>query len=208
MNDDPEWNPDDFRFSFPDVYFLGGPLVEMPLVMKADKVRRYVGAVLTSSANSLAVGGEIPATLAGLATIDYLAGYCAGRQSQARDYKAYMTRYFPTRYQPHLDSFYTSLRCGLMHNLVAVSPWQPGHPHFLIVGNCESHMVVEDRRIVFCVVRFLEDVRRSWIRFSFDLIQKPVECADLRANFERRFDRLCGSGAFMVQVPDGETGTT
>lgn len=208
MSDDSEWNPDDFRFNFPDVYFPGGPLVEMPLVIKADKVRRYVGAVLASSANSLAVGGEIPATLAGLAVVDYLAGYFVGRQSKANDYKAYMGRYFPARYQPHLDSFYTSLRCGLMHNLVAVSPWQSGHPHFLIVGNCEGRMVVEDGRIVFCVVRFLEDVRRSWIRFSFDLIQKPVECADLRANFERRFDRLSGSGAFMVQVPDAETGTT
>ena len=165
-------------------------------------------AVLADSVRCAHAEAEIQATLAGLAIIDYIAGFYVGRQSRARDYIAFMRRYFPPRYAPHLDGVYANLRCGLMHNLVAVNPWQAGHPHFLVVGDCEPHMVVEGDRVVFCVSRFLEDVRRAWIKYSFDLIVRGDANPELAKHFDRRFNKLSGIGAFMVRVPDPGTGTS
>jgi hypothetical protein len=202
---DPEWNPEDYVLSFPDSWFPGGALVDMPLVHKADKVREYLHSVLADSVRCARVGAEIPATLAGLAVIDYVAGFYVGRQTKANDYIAFMRRHFPQRYAAHLDAVYANLRCGLMHNLVAANPWQAGHPHFLIVGDCEPHMVVEGDRIVFCVLKFLEDVRRAWIKYSFELLMRGDENPELVTHFRRRFNKLCGIGAFMVKVPDAAT---
>lgn len=204
---DPDWNPDDYTFSFPDVAFPGGALVDMPLILKAKKVGDYLTTQLKDGARCLEVGAEIPATLVGLAVVDYIAGFYVGHQSKAIDYTAFMKRYFSPRYAPHLDAIYANLRCGLMHNLVAANPWRAGHPHFLVVGSCATHMVLEDDRIVFCVITFLEDVRRAWIKYSFDLIMRGDTHPDLVSLFNRRFDRLCGIGAFMVKVPDPVTGT-
>lgn len=205
---DPEWNPSDYVFAFPESSFPGGPLVEMPLIHKVNKVREYLAEVLGGSGRCITIGAEIPATLAGLAVVDYLAGFYAGKQSQSTDYIAFMDRYFPDRYRPHLRAVYTNLRCGLMHNLVAANPWQGQHPPFLLVGNCEPHMAIEGDRIVYCVLQFLEDVRRAWIKYAHDLILRSDDNPLLVKHFERRFNKLCGIGAFMVKVSDESNGTT
>ena len=195
------WNPDDLVFDFPDVTY-SGPLVGLPLPGKVWKVNSYVMAILKQGVVCLSAGAEIPPLLTGLATVDYLAGFWAGKRTTADDYVGFMRAYFPSRYTPYLREIYTDLRCGLLHNLVATNPWGDEPVHFRIVGACNAHLDDEGGRIVFCVLSFLEEVRRAWFRYAHALLSGSCTDNELPARFERRFARLCGTGAFMEESPE------
>jgi len=198
----PEWNPDLYIFEFPDVPQYEGLLVEMPLIHKVEKIRVYVTEVLKQSARCLGIDAEIPALITGLAIIDYLAGFYAGRQSKKEDYIEFMHQYFPSTYRPFLEYIYHNLRCGMLHNLVAMNPWKDANISFLIASNHSNHLMPESDKTIFSVKTFLEDIRRSWWKFAHTLIMKGDLNPELVTKFHRRFNKLQGIGAFMVNTPE------
>ncbi len=201
MSVDADWNPDRYLFDFPDIYYQG-PLVDAPVTFKVFKVGEFCFTFLKDSVKCVHAGLELHGLLAGLAAIDYVAGFHVGRETKHKDYVLFMRRFFPRRYEPHLEQIYGGLRCGLMHNLVPLNPWRDDGLPFLITGISTDHLVVRDERLVFNVLGFLEDVRRAWVMYSHMVVMTPELEPECQKLFQKRFDRLAGAGAFMVKVPD------
>lgn len=199
-----EWDPNEYLFEFEDVPRFEGELVEMPIHHKVEKVRHYlIDEVLGEMENCIALGAELAAVLLGLAAVDYLAGFYVGKQSKKGDYVDFMRRYFPSNYHRRLDDIYDQLRSGLMHNLVAANPWKPQTPAFLIHLSSDDHLEVNtDGKVVFSVSHFRIDIFRAWRMHAHGLIMKPLENENLIANFNKRFNKLNGIGAFMVRIPN------
>jgi len=198
------WNPNDYEFDFDDVPTYEGELTQMPIHHKMEKVRSYlIIDVLGDMEKAQSVGAELSAILLGLAAIDYLAGFFVGRQSKRDDYISFMSRYFPSQYQQFLDAVYDQLRSGLMHNLVATNPWKPRAYSFTIQKHSQRHLQTDkEGKIIFSVGHLRVDLFRAWRMYAYDLIMKPDENENEIRNFNRRFNKLDGVGAFMVQVPD------
>jgi hypothetical protein len=201
---DQEWNPNDYLFEFDDIPRYEGEMVLMPIHHKIEKVRHYlIDEVLGEMEKCLAVGAELAGVLLGLAAVDYLAGFYVGKQSQRKDYIAFMRRFFPHKYHPFLEDIYDQFRSGLMHNLVATNPWKPRSNSFLIHPSSDDHLERNSEgRVVFSVGHFRIDIFRAWRMHAHGLIMKPLESDELIANFNKRFNKLDGIGAFMVRVPD------
>ena len=68
-------------------------------------------------------------------------------------------------------------------------------------ADCPDHLATLDDRIAFSVRVFLEDVRRAWFKYAHMVVMTEVE-PEARSRFARRFDRLGGAGAFLVEAPD------
>jgi hypothetical protein len=147
------------------------------------------------------VDAEIPGLIAALAAVDYLAGFHAGRESRSSDYKLFMERYFPAAYGPFLERIYSDLRCGLVHNLVAINPWRNSAGSFLLTTDVPNHLGVEGDRVVWSIRTFLVDIYRAWIMYSHHLIMGPNNDEAVE-RFHARFNRLAGVGALMERVPD------
>jgi len=176
----------------------------MPIHHKVEKVRHYlIDEVLGEMEKCIAMGAELAGVLLGLAAVDYLAGFYIGKQSKGENYAAFMHRYFPTKYHPYLKDIYGQLRSGLMHNLVAANPWKPQATSFLIHPSSQDHLELNpDGKLIFSIHHFRVDIFRAWRMHAHDLIMKPLENENLVENFNRRFNKLDGIGAFMVKVPD------
>ncbi len=196
-----EWDPARYEFSFPAVRYEG-LLAAAPVPFKVWKVAQFLSTVLREATSCLAAGAELPPLLTGLAAVDYIAGFYVGRQTTRKDYIAFVERFLPGRYQPHLDAIYRDLRCGLMHNLVVGSPWKPEGAAFLIVRDRADHLAVVDDRTVFSVLTFLEDVRRAWWKYAYHIVMLPDAEPLLQTRFAGRFNRLGGTKAIMVQVAE------
>lgn len=182
---DQTWNPDDFRFDFPDVPRYEGMLVAMPIQHKVEKVRRYlVDNLLPEVQRCLAVNAELSGLLLCLACTDYLAGFHAGRKTAKPDYTAFLRRYFPAKYDPHVDDIYDQLRSGLMHNLTAANPWNRSATTFLIHANSPDHLeATQDGRLVFSVDIFQIDIYRAWRMYTHDMIMRADQHEDLIHRF-------------------------
>lgn len=198
------WNPDDYRFEFPDVPAYEGRLVDMPLEHKIEKVRHFLlDEIFEDAHKCINIHAELSALFLALASVDYLSGFFVGRQSTKLAYVSFMRRYFPQEYEPIIDTLYSQLRCGLMHNLVVTNPWKKTSTSFLIHPNSQDHLVEnQEGQIIFSVLVFIEDIRRSFWMFAHDLIMRKEANPDLVLNFDNRFNRLNGLGAFMTRVPD------
>ena len=194
-----DFNVEDYYVAFEDTYYEG-PWVAAPRVLKVFKVGQYLAEVLKSARRCLQVDAEIPALVATLAAVDYAAGFHAGRESRHTDYVRYIKDFLPASYGPLAERIYTDLRCGLVHNLVAINPWRPAEsPLFLLVPDSPKHLSIEDDRIVWSTRTFIEHVYQAWIIFSHALIMQPdVHSID---RFNARFDRLDGAGALMAKLP-------
>ena len=168
------WNPDDYRFEFPDVPTYEGRLVDMPLEHKIEKVRHFLlDEVFKDAHKCINIHVELSALFLALASVDYLSGFFVGRQSTKLAYLSFMRRYFPPEYEPIIDTIYSQLRCGLMHNLVARNPWKRGSKLFLIHPNSPNHLSQnQEGHIIFSVVIFIEDIRRAFWMYVYDLIMK------------------------------------
>ena len=201
---DHTWNPDDYRFEFPDVPRYEGELVDMPIHHKVEKVRRFlIEGVLSEIERCINSGAELAGLLLSLATVDYLAGYYVGRQTTRHDYINFMIRYFPAKYHPYLEDIYIQLRSGLMHNLVAANPWRHESASFLIHPREEHHLDFNEHgKLIFSVAHFRIDIYRAWRMHAHDIIMKAEANPQLVNNFNARFDRLKGVSAFMERVPD------
>jgi hypothetical protein len=201
MSADSEWDPSRYQFDFPDITYEG-PLTEAPLPFKVCKVSVFLMAVLKDAVSCLRIGAELPALLAGLAAVDYVAGFYAGRRTTSKDYRAFMERFFPARYKPHLEQIYVGLRCGLMHNLGVLNPWNEMRLGFLVAADRADHLELVGDRLVFSVAAFLEDARRAWSRYAHLVVMTPDVEPEVTSRFNKRFNRLDGAGAFLVEVPD------
>jgi len=201
---DLQWNPEDYLLDFPDIPPYEGPLTEMAVPSKALKVKTFlVVEVLPEARKCLNIGAQLAALMLTLAAVDHMAGFYAGRQSTHSDFKDFLGRYFPKQYQPYLDAIYDQIRSGLIHNLAISNPWKGQGIPFLIHPDSEKHLTPDDEgRIIFSVSYFLEDTRRAWWMYQYDIIMKGAEYAELVAKFNRRFNKLDGRGAFMERLPD------
>jgi hypothetical protein len=196
---DPNWNVDDYLLDFPDIAWLGGELVEMPLELKVKKVGEHVAIVLREASQCLSIGAELGASMLGLAAVDYMAGFCNGRKSTGSDFKRFLEEYFPSLYKSHSAWLYVHLRCGLMHNLTAINPWQPNGTRFRITGEGDAHLEVADGTLVFQVRVFLIDVYRAWVMYQHHLVMRADRKGEEVQAFYRRFDRLGGLASIMVK---------
>lgn len=198
------WSPDDYYFEFPDIPAYAGPPADMPLPHKIEKVRLFLlGEIFKEAHECIDIHAELSALILSLASVDYITGFFVGRESTKRDYIAFMRRYFPLEYKPLIDVIYSQLRSGLMHNLTILNPWKTVSQSFLIHPNSTNHLSQnQEGQTIFSVLFFIEDIRRAWWMYGYDLIMKPDTNRELVLNFNKRFDRLDGRGAFMVKVPD------
>lgn len=194
-----EFKVEDYLVDFPDTYYEG-PWIDAPIVVKQYKVGQYLGSVLKTTSRCLQVDADIPALIGALAAVDYMAGFHAGRETKRIDYVTFMNEYFPARYGPFIDRIYSDLRCGLVHNLVAVNPWRPSSGSFLLVSDSSNHLAVEGERVVWSIRAFVEHAYQAWVAYCHALIMKHD--AQMVGRFNSRFDRLAGCGAFMEKVPD------
>ena len=196
LGSDPTWDPNDYMFDFPTIHYTG-EIVDAPLPLKVSKVIQHVNAVAAEAEACIGAGAELSPLLAGLASVDYLAGFKAGRRTNARDYTAFLAEYFPEVYHPVREWIYTDLRCGLMHNLVAVNPWQ-GEPRDYRIASLEGdHLSDFGGPLVFRVDMFWEDIWRACRMYSYQLVMRPDSEPNLVTNFHKRFDRLSGAAALM-----------
>ena len=201
----PDWNSKNYEVDFPDIVILPGtPLVDVPLPAKVGYIVRFLlGKVLPDAQNATLNGYDLAGLFVALAAIDYLAGYFAGKETTGRDYKSFMQKYYPAKYEPYLSAIYKQIRCGLLHNLVPLEPWKgDGQIDFKIEGRSLKHLEDSEGKISFSIPIFIEDTRRAFIIYQNQLIMHPNENADLIANFERRFNRLEGKASMMAYTPD------
>ena len=202
---DKNWNYEDWFVNFPNPLPYTGPITGMPITSKIGKVSQFLlGAVLQDALRSLGAGAELGALLLCLASVDYLSGFYAGHKSRKRDFVAFMKDYFPPKYQYFLDAIYDQLRSGLMHNLVAMNPWLGvDNIPIRIQPDSENHLEKNpDGDVIFSVGTFLQDLKQAWVMYTYDVIMKSNEKPELVSNFNYRFNKLDGKGAFMVRVPD------
>ncbi len=176
----------------------------MPIHYKVLKVKTFlVVEVLPEAKRCLDTSAELAALMLTLAAVDYMAGFYAGHQSKNADFKDFVAEYFPKEYRPFLDPLYDQIRSGLMHNLVVSNPWKGEGVSLIIHPNSKDHLTKNaDGKIVFSISYFLEDTRRAWWKYQYDLIMKDDNLPNLVINFNRRFNMLDGRGAFMERVPD------
>jgi len=128
----PDWNIEDYVLDFEDVRY-SGPIVKAPLIIKTGRILRYLhDLVFPDAIKAVASGGEVSGLLMGFSIVEYLAGYYAGKRSQAKDFISFLERYFPEEYKPLLSDIYNQLRNGLVHNLTLLNPWIPSRISFII----------------------------------------------------------------------------
>ncbi len=196
----PDWKAEDYLFDFEDITFTGD-IVNAPLEMKTGWIMRYLREVVFPDAIKAVVnGGELSGLLLGFSIVDYLAGYFVGNRSQAKDFIAFLSRYFPEQYKPNAKDIYDHLRCGLVHNLTLQNPWIPVRTPFVIEKQSEFHLQTKNNKVVFSIHHFIEDTRRAEIMYLYDLIMKPTENADLVKNFHKRFNKQDGAASMMAKT--------
>lgn len=201
----PNWDPKDYEVVFDDFKIPPNtPLVEIPFIGKVSNILDYLlCGVLPDALKPSFYGNNLGGLFVTLASIDYLAGYYVGRETHSKDYKAFMRRYFPDIYYPYLDAIYSQIRCGLMHNLVALDPWNGNNQvSFIIQDRSSIHLVEIEGRISFSIPIFIMDTARAFVMYQYDLIMKQTENEILIKNFEKRFNRFNGRASVMNIVPD------
>jgi hypothetical protein len=200
----PNWNPNDYKFTFPDEPAIEGNIVNFPIIQKVEKIRVFLlKTILVEAHNCLRVKSEIAALLLAIASVEYLAGYYAGEQSRKDDFISFLKDNFPDQYSSYYEAIYDQLRCGLVHNLNILNPWNKNGIDFLVHSNSPDHLKVNNEgKLIFSVSFFLEDIRRAFWMYVYDLVEKREENQDLIKKFEKRFNRLDGRGALMLKVSD------
>lgn len=196
----PDWNSDNYLVDFEPIYFEG-KIVDAPLIRKTGWIIQYLQDVIFPDAIKAVVsGGELSGLLLGFSIVDYLAGYFAGKNSHAKDFKNFIYSYYPEQYRPYLDEIYSQLRNGLVHNLSIINPWIPSKFSFTIEKRSDLHLQKIEDKVVFSIYHFLEDGRRAMVMYLFDLVMKSEENQDLVANFEKRFNKKDGAASMIAKT--------
>jgi hypothetical protein len=195
-----DWDSDKYLVDFETISYEG-PITDAPFVLKVGWITRYLAEIIFPDAiKSVVNGGELAGLLLTFSIVDYLAGYYVGKRSQARDFIAFMKRYFPEQYKPYLEDIYQQLRCGLVHNLTLLNPWIPSSNNFIIEPRSDMHLQYKDGKIIFSIYHFIEDVRRAMIMYGYDMIMNPVENQSLIKSFQERFNSKNGSASVMLKT--------
>lgn len=196
----PNWKAEDYFVSFDDIHF-SGPIVNAPLEMKIGWITKYLhDIILPDAIKAVVSGGELSGLLLGFSTVDYLAGYFAGKSSQAKDFVSFLNRYFPDNYKPFTEDIYHHLRSGLVHNLTLQNPWFQSNTPFSVDKKSANHLQNVGGKVVFSIYHFIEDTRRAAIMYFYDLIMKPDENKELVQNFHKRFNKQDGAASMMVKT--------
>lgn len=196
----PDWNPEDYRVDFEMVYYEG-PVVDAPLVMKIGWIMKYLHEdIFPDAIKAVVGGGELAGLLLGFSIVDYLAGYFVGKQSQAKDFLAFIDRYFPKQYRLYSKDIYDHLRSGLVHNLTLLNPWIKSGTPFVLEKRSELHLQIYNDKVVFSTYHFIEDARRAEVMYFYEMIMKPNESRDLIINFEKRFNKKDGAASVMAKT--------
>ena len=111
-----------------------------------------------------------------------------------------MQKYFPRQYAAYQEEIYTHLRNGLVHNLSLRSPWIASEISFYLEKYSELHLRLRNNEVIFSISHFIEDARRATIMYSYDLVMKPIENADLVKNFHKRFNKQNGLASMMAKT--------
>lgn len=199
-----DWNLEDYRFHFPDEPPYNGSLVGMSRIRKVEKLLKFTGSVYRELCDCSQKKAALAIMLVALAEVDYLAGFFVGHKTTKQDYKDFLnSKYFPPQYKPFIEDIYSQLRCGLLHNLVMVNPWSGEGIEFKITTELPEHLQKDkEGRTIFNTMTFATDIFRAFIMYAYDLVQKPNDYPVLVKNFQRRFNRISGRGAFMENTPD------
>jgi len=198
------WNSKDWMVDFPDIYFEG-EIIKAPVIWKIGQVTKYIlGNIIPDAIKALKNGGELSSLLLSLALIDYMAGYFVGKGTGEKAYIDFMRRYFPQKYHSYLQSIYGQLRCGILHNLVTHNPHYKGERlRYIISGVSQDHLERrENNQVIFSIPIFIEDTRRAYIMYSYDMVMKAKDNPELIANFNHRYNKLDGESSTMVKIPD------
>jgi hypothetical protein len=200
---DQNWSSKDYPIDFPDVPGYAGPKINAPFLHKVSDVYTYVlTAIIPEISRSVEAGAELAGLVLALSLIDYIAGYFVGKQASGKEYISFMDNYFPSAYKAFNFSIYHDLRNGLLHNLAAMNPWIPKTKLYIVHRNNSQYLELNKMsRYLFSVPIFREDIRRAWIMYFHDLIMENNSKPELRINFEKRFNRLGGLGAYIKKIP-------
>lgn len=203
----PNWNRDDYMFSFPDSTYTG-KIVGMPIINKVDMLMRFIfDDVFREIKVCINADADLAAIILCLVVVDYLAGYYTGRQTKRGDFLSFMNKYFPADYNTFNEKIYDQLRSGLLHNLAVINPWKGMEKSFRIHSHLGNHLVEYFNAdgeccINFSVKVFAEDIGRALIMYTYDIIMKGDNYPDIVKNFHKRFNKLDGRGAFMLKTND------
>jgi hypothetical protein len=199
---DQSWNPNDYQFDFPPVT-SEGKLTDLPIHRKIYHVYNYIVELITEIRMCICINAELSGLFLCLASVDYLAGFYKGCKTNSDDYKEIIQQYFPQEYHQYKEAIYSQLRCGLMHNLVAVDPWGKKSISFIIHPYSKDHLTkTPEGKLIFSVHHFMIDICRAWNMYAHNLIMKPEKHKELLKKFHTRFNKLEGMGAFMNKDPD------
>ncbi|MDP1548385.1 MAG: hypothetical protein Q8L87_20420 [Anaerolineales bacterium] len=196
----PNWKAEDYFVDFETFYFEG-KRVQAPIIRKIGWIIENLNTVIYPDAiRAIVNGGELSGLLLGFSVVEYLAGYYFGRNSNSKDVKNFMSRYFPGQYKPFTEDIISQLRNGLVHNLSISNPWVPHKYIFTIEKRSDSHLQEVDGKIIFSIYHYLEDGRRAMVMYFYDMVMKSEENQDLIDNFEKRFNKKDGSASMIMKT--------
>lgn len=200
-----DWNPDNFKISFPPIKHTGS-VVSAPTPWKVANISYYLqNTVIRDAKNAVINGSKLSGLVLIISIVDYLASFYKGQKTTPQDYIDFLNDFFPGKYKPFSESIYYQLRCGLLHNLVSTNPF-PRNVNinkydYCIVPESSDHLELsKNGKTIFSVNHFLTDISRAAHEYFFRLIIKSTDNDLLINNFKKRFRKLNGAGAIMYEV--------
>lgn len=111
--------------------------------------------------------------------IDYLAGFMCGGKTTNKEYKQFITEYFPTGLYD-ADDLYDSLRNGLVHMFTIKN-----HKYSLTHNSPDLHLKLDgEGRVTLNAGNFRDDLKQATLKY-FDAVEKQPKLLD---NFIKRID--------------------
>ena len=195
----PNWNPDEYLVSFDDIRYTG-PIIEAPLIFKANKVFEFLHKdIFPDAFRALRCKADLSSLLLCFSIIEYLAGYYCGSQNSRKNFISYLESFYPSIYYDLSVEIYEQLRCGLVHNLNMKNPWKTSDIKFKIEDKSEFHLKHDGDDVIFSIYHLIEDTRRSAIEFFYRIVMYPEENKEIVENFIFRFNQQDGVSSFMIK---------
>jgi hypothetical protein len=92
------WNPDDFKISFP-LQKHKGSVVRASTQWKVAHVSNYIqNSVIRDAINATQNGSKLSGLVLGISAVDYLTGYYKGHKTTPQDYIEFLNVFFPNKY--------------------------------------------------------------------------------------------------------------
>jgi hypothetical protein len=110
-------------------------------------------------------GSKIGAFILASCFIDYMAGFAVGKQSNGKDYKAFVKNYLPPCYVP--DKLYTDLRCKLVHN------YSEGGSYIFVDGEPQLHKQMDGNKMIINLENFIDDLETAFQKLLYQIENDP-----------------------------------